>query len=232
MKGIILAGGKGVRMHPYTEAVPKPMLEVAGKPILYWLVMQLKAAGIKEVVLMEGYLAHIIREYFDTSDDWGVKITHIIDKHPNQGMAELVKLAAASPNGEITDDALIMAGDTLIGVDYKELINFHKSKGAGVTVVGRRERLSHGIFTLNSNAQVTSVEEKPSVIMPTASMLVSRDILRNIDEKGDFFLNVAPYIEKDGYLFEVDADEVIHVSERRDDLAVANIRWKGLKQQA
>lgn len=224
IKGIILAGGKGTRMRPHTETIPKPMLEVAGKPILHWLVDQLAKAGVRDIVLMENYLSHVVRDYFADKTDFDASITHLMDAQPNFGTADLVKRAVLYGDTS-TDDVIIMAADTLIDVDYRQVMKYHAEKGGLVTVIGKREKLPHGMFVANVDGRITEVSEKPTVIISTATMIVNKEVFDSIDIHGDFFLNITPYIEKAGYLYEVDYERAMHVSEKRDDLLLVNERW-------
>ncbi len=227
MKAIILAGGEGIRMRPYTENTPKPMLDVAGRPILRWLVDQLGSAGVREVVVIENYLSHVVRDYFDTATDLNTNIVHLVDRQPSRDTADLVK-EAASVGNIAAEDFIIMAGDTLIDNDYKTLLDYHQSKGGLVTVVARQEKLPHGIFTCDSDNKIVDVKEKPAVIIPTATMVVNKSVIEGIDKRGDFFFNIVPYIESAGHIFEVEPHKVLHISEMRDDLARANVQWAEL----
>lgn len=232
MNGIILAGGEGVRLRPYTIDTPKPMLEVSGKPILHWLTRQLGHAGVKEVVLMENYLSESIQEYFNNPDNQpnsDMNIIHALDKQPNNGTAELVK-AASGLFSNIECDTFLMAGDTLIDLDLKDMAAHHIAKQALITIAVRRERLAHGIFESDDENKITDTQEKPEVIIPTATMLIKREVIDNVDINGDFFLNIVPAIEEGGYVFEVSPDQVIHISERRDDLLKANDLWSRIQR--
>ncbi len=230
MNAIILVGGEGVRLRPYTENTPKPMLKVGGKPIIHWLVQQLDKAGVNEIVLMENYLSHIIKEYFDSSVDIHANIIHLTDKHSHRGTSDLIKDASKSLSHH-GEDIIIMAGDTLIDMDYSDFTNYHTDGGALITIAARREKLPHGIFECNDDNKVIHVREKPSVIIPTATMIINSSVVKNVDKNGDFFFNIVPYIESSGAIFEVDAERVIHISERRDDLLLANERWLKIRQQ-
>ncbi len=231
MNGIILAGGEGQRLRPYTETIPKPMLEISGKPLLYWLIDQLARAGVKEVVLMENYLSGSIQEYFDKANNgFDIRIIHALDMQPNKGTSELVKMAS-NLFTDTTGDTFIMAGDTLIDVDLEEVGAYHQTKDTLVTVIGRKEKLQHGVLECDSEDKIVDVQEKPEVMIPTATMLLKRQVLDSVNETGDFFLNVASFMEESGCVFEVAPDKVIHVSEYRDDLVRANDVWTRIQTE-
>ncbi|HSV27418.1 MAG TPA: sugar phosphate nucleotidyltransferase, partial [Sedimentisphaerales bacterium] len=79
---VIMAGGKGTRLRPYTEDCPKPMLPIAGKPILEHILAQAKEDGFRNFVISVHYLSHIIEEYFGSGEKWGVRISYLHEDHP------------------------------------------------------------------------------------------------------------------------------------------------------
>jgi NDP-sugar pyrophosphorylase family protein len=118
-QAVIVVGGIGDRLKPITEKIPKPMIEVRGKPFLYYLIENIKRAGITDIILCSGYKHEIIESYFGDGSKFGIKITYSVEKEPlDTGGA--VKLAKKY----IGDRFLLVWGDTYNSISYKEFINF------------------------------------------------------------------------------------------------------------
>ncbi|MDO8480899.1 MAG: sugar phosphate nucleotidyltransferase [Nanoarchaeota archaeon] len=159
MKAVILAGGKGTRLKPYTTTLPKPLMPVGDQAILEIVIAQLKAAGITEITLAVGHLAELIMAYFGDGKKHGVKITYYREESP---------LGTAGPLANITglnESFLVMNGDILTTLSYKKLIDEHKKSGAAVTVsVNRREvNIDYGVISTNNKGDITAYTEKPKL---------------------------------------------------------------------
>lgn len=124
MKCVILAAGEGKRMHPLTYTRPKVMLEIAGKPILEWNLLNAINANFKNFIFVVGYKSEMVRDYFKNGEKWGVSITYV-----NQGKA----LGTAHAIGMVepfVDDCIVLCGDTIFGKDdIKQLANKKHSIG-------------------------------------------------------------------------------------------------------
>ncbi|MDP3988363.1 MAG: sugar phosphate nucleotidyltransferase [Candidatus Levybacteria bacterium] len=115
MYAIILAGGDGTRLRPFTNDIPKPMVEIGGKPILEHLIVQLKKAGIEDVILAEGYKAEIIQNYFEDGQKWEIRIHHIDGLDSKVGSAKAVKESLLTiPKDDLCEDVFIGLGDIFI----------------------------------------------------------------------------------------------------------------------
>jgi NDP-sugar pyrophosphorylase family protein len=160
MKAVVLAGGKGTRLAPYTTVFPKPMLPVGDRPVLEIIVRQLAYYGFDQIILSVGYLAELISAYFQNSHEVpaGVNLTCIREKEP---------LGTAGPIGLIPDlkDAfLVMNGDVLTTLDYSKLVSFHRQK-RGLLTIGIHKRdikIDLGIVEITDDNQVTGYNEKPT----------------------------------------------------------------------
>lgn len=130
MKVIIIAGGKGKRLGKITRNVPKPMIKIGGLPVLEHQIRLLKEYGLKDIIILTGYLAEVIEEYFNDGWRFGVKITYI-KSDPAIGNADRLKLIEKKLSG----DFLVFYGDTMLDIDLKRLINFHKNKNSSCTLV-------------------------------------------------------------------------------------------------
>lgn len=129
-KAVILAGGQGTRLRPYTYELPKPLLPVKGKPLLEHLIRKLTKSGITEVIICIGYLGEKIKEYFGNGEKFGVKITYSEEKealHTGGALAKIRKL--------LHDDTfLVIHGDILTDITFSDLIDFHQKQNEIATV--------------------------------------------------------------------------------------------------
>lgn len=129
MKAVIMAGGKGTRIASVASDVPKPMIQICGKPILQYQIECLKEQEITEITLIIGYLGYVIKEYFDNGSDFGVTITYIEEKEPLGTAGALYYL-----KNRVSDDFLLLNGDIIFDVDFKRFMDYHKSKGSYATI--------------------------------------------------------------------------------------------------
>jgi D,D-heptose 1,7-bisphosphate phosphatase len=129
MKVVIMAGGKGTRIASVKSDVPKPMIEICGKPILEWQIENLKTCGLTDITLVIGYLGHVIKEYFGDGTKFGVKISYFEETEPLGTAGALFKMP------ELTEDFLLMCGDVILDVDFNRFIEFHRSTGAWASLM-------------------------------------------------------------------------------------------------
>lgn len=129
-KAVILAGGQGTKLRPYTYEVPKPLLPVSGRPILEYVLKLLKKSGITEVVICIGYLGEKIKEQFGNGDRLGLKITYSEEKEPLQTGGALAKVKKFTGD----DTFLVIHGDLLTTLSFQDLINFHQKESELATV--------------------------------------------------------------------------------------------------
>lgn len=141
MKAIILAAGKGKRLRPITEWVPKPLLPIGGQPIIVTLLSNLRAADIKNVLVVVGHLADEIRGFLGDGSAYGMRLTYR-DQTERLGTAHAVMQALDFIDGEV----MVLAGDTAFGPNHiGGLIEFHRRAGADLSISLKRvppERLS------------------------------------------------------------------------------------------
>jgi NDP-mannose synthase len=165
MKAVVLAGGEGARLAPYTRILPKPLLPVGDRPILEIILAQLRDAGIEEVVLATGYLSSLIETYFGDGTAFGIPISYVREDRP---------LGTAGPLSRIDgldDTFLLMNGDILAEPFYGELIRAHQADGAAATIATRTEDVSldYGVVRLGEQEgplrRVTGIEEKPHYVI-------------------------------------------------------------------
>ena len=129
MKVVIMAGGKGTRIASVRSDVPKPMINICGKPILEHQIDNLKACGLTDIILVIGYLGDKIKEYFGDGSKFGVNIEYFVEDHPLGTAGALFKMP------QLTEDFLLLCGDVIIDVDFNRFIAFHKEHQAWASLV-------------------------------------------------------------------------------------------------
>ena len=158
MKAVVLAGGKGRRLIPYTQIIPKPLMPIGDVPILEILLRQMKSSGIEDVVLTVGYLAGLLQAYFQDGSRLGLRISYSQEEKP---------LGTAGPlalvNG-LDETFLVTNGDVLTTLRLGDLIAFHKEQGAAATIAvhQRKASINFGIVQSDGDNRITGYIEKPT----------------------------------------------------------------------
>jgi D-glycero-alpha-D-manno-heptose 1-phosphate guanylyltransferase len=203
MKAIILAGGLGTRLQGVVQDVPKPMAPVDGKPFLEYLILQLKKWGITEIVMSVGFKQEVVKSYFGTGSAFGVAIVYSEEDQPLGTGGALRKAISA-----IEDPCCIaMNGDSFFNVDIRNLIQFHASRPALITMSlaqvksGKR----YGNVAIDEHGMILNYQqegsEAPSLINGGVYMM-HRDVLNYIpDGKISLEARVLPLLKKDQRLF-------------------------------
>ncbi len=159
MQALILAGGKGTRLQPYTTVLPKPLMPVSNYPILEVIIRQLERAGVDDVILAVGHLSHLIQAFFQNGERFGVRIRYSFEDRP---------LGTAGPIGlvldQLDDDFLVMNGDLLTTLNYAKMIEFHKNHGAAATIglYEREVKIDFGVIQAGEDKQLENYIEKPT----------------------------------------------------------------------
>ena len=160
MKAVILAGGLGTRLQPYTTFLPKPMLPLGEKPILEHLVDWIRKNGIKSVVLCVSYLRKTIEDYFEDGKKFGVNIEYAISNKP---LATAGQLKTAE---KFIDDTFVcLYGDSIFDFSLRNMIKQHKKKKAFVTMSLNeyKTNLPYGVIETSKNGRVINWNEKPEI---------------------------------------------------------------------
>ena len=154
---LIMAGGLGKRMHPHTENCPKPMLEVAGKPMLEHIIQRAKAEGFQEFIISIHHLGHVIENYFSDGSHLGVKIKYLREETP-LGTAGALSLIDEKPNKPF----VITNGDVMTDISYCELLDFHDRHSADATMTVRLHEWQHpyGVVQMQG-LKIEKILEKP-----------------------------------------------------------------------
>lgn len=183
MQAIILAGGKGKRLAPYTTILPKPLMPIADMPILEIVLLQLKKHGFTDIVLAVGHLAGLIQAYCGDGSRWGLNITYSMEDEP---------LGTAGPLSLIDgleENFLVMNGDLLTNIDYSDLMGYHLQKNALATVsmYNKDVPISLGVLKLDDSGNIIDYIEKPTLTYKVSMgiYILNRKILDHI-EKGKY----------------------------------------------
>ena len=160
MKALILAGGKGRRLQPYTTTIPKPLMPIGDKAILEIVVQQLKEHGFTDIIMSIGHLGELIMAFFGDGSKYDVNIEYTKEDKP---------LGTAGPLSLIRDDMnepfLMMNGDVLTNINYQELIRYHQKKG-GIATVALNKRvvnIDFGITEIDDENRIVGYKEKPVI---------------------------------------------------------------------
>lgn len=160
MKVVILCGGKGTRLREYTEDIPKPLVEVGGKPIL-WHVMKIYSHyGYKDFILCLGYKGKLIEEYFknnDAGEKWGIEF---VDTGENGNKGQRIKRI----ENYIKDENFFVAyGDDIADININEVLEYHLKKGKIATLTAVNPLSQFGIIEMNNNHEIIKFKEKPKL---------------------------------------------------------------------
>lgn len=161
IKAIILAGGKGTRLRPYTTIIPKPLVPVGDKAILEILIGRLKKCGIEDLTLCVNHLTELIMAYFGDGSRWGVRIEYSFEDRPLSTVAP-IKVVKNLPN-----DFFVMNGDLLTDLDFRKLYNYHLKSKALLTVATykRKPKIDFGVIEIDQTKNVAAgFKEKPEYI--------------------------------------------------------------------
>jgi dTDP-glucose pyrophosphorylase len=156
---VIMAGGKGMRLRPYTEHCPKPMLPVGGKPMLEHIIERARSEGFQRFVLAVHYLGHMVEDYFGDGSRWQVDIDYLREEAP-LGTAGALALLDAKPAMPL----IVTNGDVLTDIHYGELLDFHNHHGAAATMAVRMHEWQHPFGVVRtSGVDIIGFEEKPII---------------------------------------------------------------------
>jgi mannose-1-phosphate guanylyltransferase len=157
---VVLAGGLGTRLRPYTLFVPKPMLPVGHQPILEHIIEWLKANGLSRIVISTGYLGKAIIDHFGDGSEYGVNIEYASSNRP-LGIAGQLRNA----EGKLGERFVCLYGDAILDFDLRKLIRFHDQKGAVLTMalMTQRTQGKYGVIELEKDGSIRAWKEKPVV---------------------------------------------------------------------
>ncbi|WP_083240930.1 MULTISPECIES: nucleotidyltransferase family protein [Methanobacterium] len=213
IRTIMMAGGKGTRLRPLTLVRPKPMIPLVNKPIIEYTVNKLKKSGFNDIIMTLNYMSTNIKKYFKDGSEFGMDIRYSVEKWP-LGTGGSVKKAEKY----IDDTFMVVSGDVLTDVDFKDVVRYHKEKGAVATMVLTEvEDPTHfGIAVMDKDHKITEYLEKPSPeeafsnVANTGIYIFEPEIFDFFDDKEkevDFSKDIFPEVIKQdagiyGYVFD------------------------------
>ncbi len=219
---VIMAGGKGTRLRPYTEACPKPMVKVAGRPILERIILNLVGNGIQQIYISINYLGHMIEEHFGDGSAYGCQITYL---------RETTELSTGGALSLLPDDlghpVLVLNGDQITRINVLGMLNKHNETGADATLsVGHyQHEVPYGVVH-QVNGKLVRLEEKPSLdILINLGMYILSPSVLQLVPKNQYYLMTDLFVK----LLEMNKSIITYFSDedwidvgRPDDLKRAN----------
>ncbi len=161
MQVVILCGGKGIRLWPTTEKIPKPLIPVGDKPILWHIIKKYSRHGHKDFILCLGYLGNQIKEFFqnpkNVENDWNITF---VDTGLNSSKAERLRRIQKFIKGS---NFFVAYGDDLSDVDVNEVLKFHQKNNKIVTLTAVNPISNFGILEINGNTEIVKFKEKPKL---------------------------------------------------------------------
>lgn len=197
MQAIILAGGKGERLRPFTEDRPKAMVEILGVPLLGYQLQWLQSQGVSDVIISCGYQHHVIEDFFGSGEKWGVSIQYEIEDEPLGRGGGLKRAFRRLISGE--DACLATNGDVLTNVRIKPLVQAHRASGCAATVVLAPFISPYGIVEVSDDDHIVAFQEKPELPywMNAGIYVLNRDVETLLPDLGDLEDSTFPQLAKE-----------------------------------
>ena len=167
-RAVILAGGEGTRLRPYTTVLPKPLMPIGDRPVLDIVVRQLKAHRFERITIATGYLAELIEAFFRDGEQYEIPIDYYREAEPLGTVGALALI-----DGLADDDILVMNGDVLTDIDYGALLEQHKASDAAATIATKTRdvQISLGVLRFADEGdptKLTGYDEKTQIIPSSA----------------------------------------------------------------
>lgn len=156
-RAILLAGGKGTRLKPYTLTMPKPLVPVGDYPIIEIIIRQLAKNGFTHITLTVNHMADMIKEFCGDGSKWGILIDYSLETKPLSTMGPLKLIQ------DLPENFLVMNGDVLTNIDYGQFFDKHVKEGNVFTVSAyeRDHKVDYGVLETNETNQLVAFKEKP-----------------------------------------------------------------------
>ncbi len=203
-KAVVLCGGKGTRLRPYTYTIPKPMLPIGRKPILEYVLGSLRRSGITEAYLTVGYLHEQIEKHFGSGEKIGMKLHYSVETSELGTAGSVIPLM-----GKLDETFVVMMGDHLSNVDVSDIVAFHRKRGGLATIALNRKGvpLEYGVADMDGE-RIVRFREKPIVenYVNTGVYVLEPEIFEHIKPGEDFAADVFPRLLEagrmiNGYVF-------------------------------
>ncbi len=157
MKAVIQAGGKGTRLYPYTQVLPKPLMPIGNIPVIEILIKWLRRNDICQVYITTGYLGHLIQSLCGDGKQWDLQIEYSQETEPLGTIGPLKLLKE-----QLTETFLVLNGDLVTDLEIREFVAFHREKGGMVTVSGTEKKIPIDLGVIDcENGRTTNFREKP-----------------------------------------------------------------------
>lgn len=158
-RAVILAGGRGTRLAPYTTVLPKPLLPVGDRAILDVVVRQLRHAGVDRLTIAVGHLAHLIVAVVGDGERHGVHIDYELESEPRGTAGPLATI------GDLDETFLLLNGDVLTTLDFRALVRAHEEAGNALTIATHRREvfIDYGVLHADADNRVVGYDEKPTL---------------------------------------------------------------------
>jgi NDP-mannose synthase len=184
MKAVILAGGLGSRLKPFTEVIPKPLLPIGEKSILEIQIERLKKYGFNDIILATNYMSEYIENYFGDGSRYGIKLKVSKEDKPLGTAGPLLLL-----KDQLTEPFLVMNGDILSLVDFGELYSFAETQESLLTISIKKEITPFAFGNIFFEGErVTGIEEKPDIVMYIlAGIYVMRPEILKLFPENEYF---------------------------------------------
>jgi NDP-sugar pyrophosphorylase family protein len=197
MQAIILAGGRGERLRPFTEDRPKAMVEILGIPILGYQLQWLQSQGVTDVIVACGYRHEVIQDYFGDGEKWGVRMEYVVEPQP-LGRGGALKLAFGRLR-EGEDVCLATNGDIITNVRLKPLLQAHRESGCLATVVLAPFISPYGLVNVDDEDKITAFHEKPELPywVNAGIYVLARDLESLLPTQGDHEDSTFPHLAEE-----------------------------------
>lgn len=184
MRAIVLAGGKGTRLRPYTATLPKPLVPLGDKPILEYIIIKLKKAGFTHITIAVNHLADLIKAFFGDGSKWGIKIDYSLEDKPLSTIGPLTLIE------DLPDNFLVLNGDVLTDLDLKMFMESHINNNAEVTVASYRriQKVDFGVIEHDETNRINGFREKPEYhfLVSMGIYAISKSVIDRV-EKNSFY---------------------------------------------
>ncbi|MEM6268124.1 MAG: sugar phosphate nucleotidyltransferase [Bacteroidota bacterium] len=178
-EAIVMAGGRGERLSPLTDTIPKPLLKVGKRPIVEYSILRLHQAGVRDFTFCLNYRGEMIQQHFGTGKQWQAQFEYLYETQPLGTIG-----GAALKESFRFEDVLVINGDLLTTINFEKFYGFYLDKDADMAVatIPHRVSLAYGILEMDEHHEVHTIREKPTYTyhLNTGIYLMRRELLRLI----------------------------------------------------
>ena len=234
MKAIILCAGKGERMRPLTNTIPKPMISIANKPVLEYLILLCKKHGITEIAINLSYLPDVIKNYFGDGKKFGVKIHYVYEK-------ELLGTAGALNNFKdfFRETFFVIYSDNITDVNLSRMLAYHKKKGGMGTIFVYKEDMidqgtTPGYMVVDKDMRIEKIAPFPKIHLNSGFYILEPKIFDYIPQGySDFGKDVFPAIFKKEHFYAFTDDcyikevgQMMRYEKAKEDIESGKVRLR------